>query len=50
MSKYTSISLPKQFTIKIEEFISSHPEEGYTSITDFVKQATRSLLDSKIGG
>ncbi len=44
MTKYTSISLPKKFIQKINEFIESHPEEGYSSVADFVKEASRTLL------
>ena len=44
MTKYTSISLPKKFIQKINEFIETHPEEGYSSVADFVKEASRSLL------
>jgi len=48
MSKYTSISLPKKFTERIEEYIEKHPEEGYTSVADFIKEATRNHIHSKI--
>lgn len=48
MSEYTSISLPKKFTKRIEEYIKKHPEEGYTGITDFIKEATRNHIHSKM--
>ena len=48
MSKYTSVSLPKKFTERIEQFIEAHPEEGYSSVADFIKEATRKHIHTKL--
>jgi metal-responsive CopG/Arc/MetJ family transcriptional regulator len=47
MSDYTSISLPKKFIERIRKYIEAHPEEGYSSITDFIKEATRKHIHAK---
>jgi len=46
-NKYTTISLPKKFADHINEFIESHPELGYSSNADFVKEAVRKHLKEK---
>lgn len=44
MSTYKTISLPKSLIESIGAFIDENPEKGYTSIAEFVKDATRTLL------
>jgi len=46
-TEYTSVSIPKKLAERIEEFRALHPEEGYTSMTDFIKDAIRTLLEAK---
>lgn len=48
MRKYQTISLPKNLSQKIQELINKHPELGYTSIAEFVKEAIRTRLE-KLG-
>ncbi len=38
---YTSISLSKKLMEYVEEFIKEHPELGYTSSAEFVKETIR---------
>lgn len=45
MSTYKTISLPKSLIESISSFIEENPEKGYTSIAEFVKDATRNLLE-----
>ncbi len=41
---YSGISLPKDMMDFIDEFIKSHPELGYSSTAEFVKEAIRYYL------
>jgi hypothetical protein len=41
IGKYRGITLQRELLNKIEEYIKAHPEMGYTSIAEFVKEAVR---------
>jgi metal-responsive CopG/Arc/MetJ family transcriptional regulator len=42
--KYRSLSLPVELLELVEKTIEEHPEFGYSSLTEFVKDAIRSKL------
>ena len=42
--KYRSISLPSELIDKIEQIICEHPELGYSSVSEFVKEALRTKI------
>jgi len=42
--KYKSVTLPEPMLKSIEEFINEHPELGYGSITDFIKDSIREQI------
>lgn len=39
--RYKTVTLPEPLLKEIEDFINKHPELGYGSITDFIKDAAR---------
>ncbi len=41
MTKYSTISLPKELYDKLQELVDKHPEFGYGSVADFCKEAIR---------
>lgn len=41
MDKYTTLSLPHTFHKELTNFIKEHPEMGYGSVAEFVKEAVR---------
>ena len=41
VGKYRGMSFPRELVDKIEEYIKTHPEMGYTSLTDFATDAIR---------
>jgi hypothetical protein len=41
VKRYRTVKLPIEMFEAIEVFIEKHPEYGYTSIADFVKDAVR---------
>ena len=41
MEKYTTISLPHTFHRELTNFIKEHPEMGYGSVAEFVKESVR---------
>lgn len=41
MTKYSTISLPKELYDKLQELIDKNPELGYSSVADFCKEAIR---------
>ncbi|MCS7119554.1 MAG: ribbon-helix-helix domain-containing protein [Archaeoglobaceae archaeon] len=41
---YRGITLPMELIEEIENLIEKHPELGYTSLAEFVKDAIRSKL------
>ena len=44
MSKYSTISIPKDLHEEIEELISKNPGLGYTSVAELCKEAIRPRL------
>jgi hypothetical protein len=42
---YGKASLPQPLIDRVKEFVSKNPKFGYTSVSDFVKDATREKLD-----
>lgn len=44
IGKYKGISIPKEMFDEIEKVIKEHPELGYSSITDFIKEAIREKI------
>ncbi len=46
---YVSLSLQKPLAVQIRTYLSEHPEEGYTGITDFVREAVRAKLKGEGG-
>ncbi|HDN95745.1 MAG TPA: hypothetical protein ENG71_01590 [Thermoplasmatales archaeon] len=44
MSKYSTISIPKELHEEIEELITKNPELGYTSVAELCKEAIRLRL------
>jgi len=45
MSKWKTISLPREMMKEIEKFIKEHPEYGYSSVSDFVRTAIKAYID-----
>ena len=43
---YVTIKLPVPFVAKIDAFLEENPGMGYTSRSDFIKDASRRLLES----
>ncbi|MGC9554690.1 MAG: hypothetical protein ACP5EK_05205 [Thermoplasmatota archaeon] len=41
MEKYTTVSLPYTFHRELTSFIKDHPEMGYGSVAEFVKESVR---------
>lgn len=39
---YSNLSLPKEMAENIEKLITEHPELGFTSTAEFIKNAIRS--------
>lgn len=37
--RYRNLSMPAEFIADIERFIKEHPEEGFTSMSEFAKRA-----------
>ena len=46
--RYRTISLPIELVELVEKTIERHPEFGYSSLTEFVKDAIRSKLSEFI--
>ncbi|KAA0009617.1 MAG: hypothetical protein FE041_05715 [Thermoplasmata archaeon] len=44
MSKYSTISIPKELHSEIEELIKKNPGLGYTSVAELCKEAIRLRL------
>ncbi len=42
---WTTLSFPAELYERVKNFIEKHPEEGYTSITEFVKETVRKRLE-----
>ena len=42
--KYVTLKLPEEFVEMVREFIEKHPEWGYTSVPEFVKEAIRDYI------
>lgn len=42
--EYKGVSLPKEMIDEISRIIREHPELGYSSIADFVKDAVREKM------
>ena len=42
--EYKGVSLPKEMIEEINRIIREHPELGYSSIADFVKDAVREKM------
>lgn len=44
-ARYGKVSLPQPLIDRVESFVRRNPQAGFTSVTDFVKYATREVLD-----
>ena len=44
---YKQIALPVDLVLEIQKFIDSHPEQGYMSVPEFVREAIRIYLKQK---
>lgn len=42
---YKSVTLPEPLLRRIENFLKRNPGYGYTSITEFIKEAIREKLE-----
>jgi len=42
--EYVTLKLPKEFVDMVKRFIEEHPEWGYTSVPEFVKEAIRDYI------
>jgi metal-responsive CopG/Arc/MetJ family transcriptional regulator len=42
--KYKGVSLPKDMVEEVERIVKEHPELGYTSVADFIKEAVREKI------
>ena len=42
---YRKVSIPEEFWKRIENIVNKHPEYGYSSVAEFVKEAVRRRLD-----
>jgi|Deesub1362A_J573_1020465.scaffolds.fasta_scaffold00017_67 metal-responsive CopG/Arc/MetJ family transcriptional regulator len=42
--KYVTLKLPDEFVDMVKKFIKEHPEWGYTSVPEFVKEAIRDYI------
>lgn len=43
---YKSLTLPEAFLKEIEKIITDNPELGYTTVTEFAKDAIRQRIES----
>ncbi|MHA1786497.1 MAG: ribbon-helix-helix domain-containing protein [Candidatus Helarchaeota archaeon] len=43
---YRQVSLPIALVEKIEEYLGKHPELGFTSVPEFIRQAIREKLNN----
>ncbi len=41
----TTISLPTEFFINVHDMLEEHPEFGYVSVTEFIKDSIRRNLE-----
>jgi metal-responsive CopG/Arc/MetJ family transcriptional regulator len=48
MTTYKTISLKGEVYKEIENFIKEHPEAGYISVTEFVRDALRNCMMKEI--
>ena len=46
--RYRSVKLPTSMILAIEAVVKNHPECGFTSIADFVKDAVRHYICFKV--
>lgn len=42
--KYRNLSMPAEFIGEVERFIKEHPEEGFTSMSEFAKASMRAYM------
>ena len=42
---YRQVSLPIALVEKIEEYLDKNPEQGFTSVPEFIRQAIREKLN-----
>jgi metal-responsive CopG/Arc/MetJ family transcriptional regulator len=42
---YTAVSLPKELMNQVDDFIKKHPEFGFKSRSEFLKEAIRLRLE-----
>ena len=42
--KYTTVSISEEMAQEIEKFMREHPELGYTSVGEFVREAIRQRI------
>jgi len=42
--KYKTVTLPEPLMEEIKQFIDDHPELGYGSVTEFIKEASRGQM------
>ena len=43
--RYRNLSMPAEFISEIERFIKDRPKLGYSSMSEFVKAATRAYME-----
>jgi hypothetical protein len=41
MSRYKSISIPRELYEAIQSYITAHPERGYVSVQEYAREALR---------
>ena len=44
VKRYLNYSLPKDLAERIKDYIDKHKDMGYTSVSEFCKDATRRFL------
>ena len=45
MSKFRTMSLPSELLKDAEQYVRKHPEKGFLSLSDFVKDSIRRQLE-----
>ncbi len=44
MTEYVNVKLPKEMVEMVRKFIDEHPEWGFTSVPEFIKEAIRDYI------
>lgn len=45
LNKFRTMSLPSELLEKAEKYVEDHPEKGFVTLTDFVKDSIRRQLE-----